>query len=222
MTIFSINNRIAAKGDAVLFTYFKGKIESKSKDKVVLDVNNIGYEFNVSFNTLENLPEIGESTKLFVNFIVREDSQILYGFSSEPELELFKGLLKVSGIGPKMAISILSCVSAKQLYEIITNKNVDSLVKVPGVGKKTAERIIIELQGKFQKILAEKFANFSELTITSTINLKDVKQNAISALVSLGYKQEQAQNVVNKTYKPNEKEDEIIRKSLQILSGNLC
>lgn len=202
-----------------MFSYFKGKIIKKNNLIVILEVNNIAYEINSSLNTIDNLPEEGKDTKIFIHLIVREDSHSLYGFSSENELELFKGLIKVSGIGPKLALSILSGISPKKLYETIVNKSVEFLVKIPGVGKKTAERIIVELQGKFQKILSEKYANFSELAITSSIDTSDSKQSAISALISLGYKPEQAEKTVSKVYVEGEKEDDLIRKSLQMISG---
>lgn len=169
----------------------KGKIFSKKSTELVLNVNNVFYLLNVSINTIEKLPNEGEEAFLFTIFIVREDSQSLYGFVDEKEKSLFKLLIEIKNIGPKTALGILSSVKADDLYNYISNGNTAMLAKLPGIGKKTAERLHIELKDKI-----DKFADVAEIIPSETSNLNE---EAVSALVTLGFNRSVAQKAVSRS-----------------------
>ena len=125
-----------------------GTLLEKNPPEVLVDCAGVGYEVQVPMGTFYNLPAIGERVSLLTQFIVREDAQLLYGFASAPERAAFRQLIKISGIGPRMALGILSGMGVDDLAQAITLQEVGRLVKVPGVGKKTAERLLLELKGK--------------------------------------------------------------------------
>ena len=125
-----------------------GTLLEKTPPEVLLDCHGVGYEVQVPMSTFYNLPNVGERVSLLTQFIVREDAQLLYGFASAPERAAFRQLIKISGIGPRMALGILSGMGVDDLAQAITLQEVGRLVKVPGIGKKTAERLLLELKGK--------------------------------------------------------------------------
>ena len=125
-----------------------GTLLEKNPPEVLLDCHGVGYEVNVPMSTFYNLPAVGERVSLLTQFIVREDAQLLYGFATAPERAAFRQLIKVSGVGPRMALGILSGMGVDDLAQAITLQEVGRLVKVPGIGKKTAERLLLELKGK--------------------------------------------------------------------------
>lgn len=137
-----------------MYSYIKGTIEELYLDHIVIDNNNIGYRINVSSNTLKDL-QLGNMAKIYTKLIVREDDMSLCGFASRKELEMFKLLTSVSKIGPKVGLGILSCATPPQLSAYILSEDIAKLSKCPGVGKKTAERIILELKDKVDKESAE-------------------------------------------------------------------
>jgi len=192
----------------------KGKITRVDDNIVVVDVNGVGYEVCCSFNSIEELINKQEAT-VYTFMAVREDAVNLYGFSSLEEKKMFLNLTTVSGIGPKMAISILSGMSVQGLASAVVNQNVSLLTKVKGLGKKTAERIVLELKEKVDMAVkqgpssmdgfenAEKIVNF-----TSEMN------DAVAVLIELGIKKEEAMKLVKEKAEPNDKADAIIRKCL--------
>jgi Holliday junction DNA helicase RuvA len=125
-----------------------GTLLEKNPPEVLVDCAGVGYEVQVPMSTFYNLPAIGERVSLLTQFIVREDAQLLYGFASAPERAAFRQLIKISGVGPRMALGILSGMGVNDLAQAITLQEVGRLVKVPGIGKKTAERLLLELKGK--------------------------------------------------------------------------
>ena len=198
-----------------MYHYLNGKIAEKTPTAVILDVNGIGYEVRVSLSTFSSLPNLGETVKLFTHFIVREDLQALYGFATEEEKEAFKLLISISGIGPKLAITLLSGVTLPELKRAIQEKNIPVLTAISGIGQKTAERVIIELKDKIGK--AEVSAG-KELIHDAGVSDQMV-EDSISALVSLGYTKQKAKEAIQKTLKAmlgkKPSVEEIIRAALK-------
>lgn len=169
--------------------YLTGKIISKKPTKILLDVNGVGYLVHISISTFEKLPELNESTSLYIYTSVKEDAIDLYGFSTPAEKEMFELLISVSGIGPKLAQSLLSGIQVDELKYAIDEGNLSRIIAVPGIGRKTAERLLVELRDKMDK-LSEKFEP-AEAGAPSS-----VRSDAIAALVNLGYNLKTAEKVV--------------------------
>jgi len=172
-----------------LIGHLTGKIITKKPTNILLDVNGVGYSVHISVSTFEKLPNLNESTSLFIYTSVKEDSITLYGFSSPGEKEMFELLISVSGIGPKLAQSLLSGIQVDELKFAIDEGNLSRITAVPGIGKKTAERLLVELRDKMDK-LSEKFEP-AEAGAPSS-----VRSDAIAALVNLGYNIKTAEKVV--------------------------
>lgn len=199
-----------------MISQLKGIIIEKQPPMLVVDVHGVGYEILAPMNTFYQLPNVGQEIKLLTQLIVREDSQTLYGFISTAERNLFRSLIKVNGVGPKMAITILSAIEPNAFVQCIADQNIIALTKIPGVGKKTAERLIIEMRDKLAHWTSETTSKESApKNYFSTIS--DAKHDAISALVSLGYKPNDANRIVNKVATENMTSEEIIRSALKNL-----
>ena len=158
-----------------------GLLIEKSPPLIVVDCGGVGYEVEVPMSTFYNLPEIGTKVQLLTYMVVREDAQLLYGFGSEQEKSTFKQLLKVNGIGAKSALSILSGVSIDDLVHAVSQQDVAMLTRVPGVGKKTAERLLLELKDKF-----------SASTVSASNLPKSASHDVLNALLALGYNEREA------------------------------
>lgn len=180
-----------------MYHYLTGKIAEKTPTAVILDVSGVGYEIRVSLSTFSRLPNLGEAAKLFTHFVVREDAQLLYGFATEEEREVFRLLIAISGIGPKLAITLLSGVTLQELKRAIQEKEVPVLTAISGIGQKTAERVIIELKDKIGR--AEVSAG-KELVHDASIPDQMV-EDSVLALVSLGYTKQKAKDAVQKMLK---------------------
>lgn len=185
----------------------KGVLIEKTPPHVVIDCNGVGYECEVPMSTFYNLPNIGETLTLLTHFVVREDAQLLYGFGTERELATFRQLLKVNGIGAKSALSILSGLSVEDLIQAIALQETGLLTRVPGVGKKTAERLLLELKDKF---------SVDGLTGNSNTP-KSAASDVLNALVSLGYNEKEALLAV-KQLAPDVGVSEGIKLALKALS----
>lgn len=188
----------------------RGKLIKKDPQHAVLDVGGVGYRVFITLNCYEWLPRVGEEANLFTVTISREDALHLYGFKDESEREMFLKLISVTRIGPKLARAILSGANAEALRNAIVTRDAESISRMPGVGPKTAERIIVELKDKVTP--AEETATL--------ISSDPAAADALAALVNLGYKRPTAQKAVMKVTAENTNEDvgEIIRKALAILS----
>ncbi|MBU1362617.1 MAG: Holliday junction branch migration protein RuvA [Gammaproteobacteria bacterium] len=160
-----------------------GLIAEKNPPQIVLDLNGVGYELDVPMSTFYNLPASGEKVTLLTHFAVREDGHFLYGFLSEAERFAFRQLLKVSGIGARTALSVLSGLSVNDLAAAVAQQELGRLIKVPGIGKKTAERLLLELKGK----LADSIGGVS---LHAAVD--DAKQDISNALLALGYNEKEA------------------------------
>lgn len=161
-----------------------GILLEKNPPQVLLDVGGVGYEVDVPMSTFYNLPKIGEKVALFTQLIVREDAHLLYGFGTEPERATFKQLLKVSGVGPKVGLAVLSGMSVNDLAEAVATQESGRLVKVPGIGKKTAERLLLELKDKLK--VDVRIAVGAEAAKPSSA------ADILNALISLGYNDKEA------------------------------
>lgn len=192
--------------------FLNGRLISKNPPTLVLDVHGVGYEIEAPMTTFYNLPVIGEQVKLHTHLVVREDAHILFGFSTESDRLLFRTLIKVNGVGPKLALTILSGLSAKDFHLCIAENDVQALVRLPGIGKKTAERLIIEMRDRLPDIGGSD-SETSENQVQSN-NVNNSKQEAISALIALGYKAQDASKMVQNISSENSCED-IIRLALQ-------
>lgn len=161
-----------------------GTLLEKNPPQILLDVQGVGYEVDVPMSTFYNLPALGEKVVLHTHFVVREDAQLLYGFATQDERVTFRQLLKISGVGPKMALSVLSGLSLAELAQAVANKEAGRLTKVPGIGKKTAERLLLELQGKF---VAAAISGGAAAGITASAD-----NDIANALIALGYSEKEA------------------------------
>lgn len=189
--------------------HLTGKIISLKPTKLLLDVNGVGYSINISINTFENISGKDE-VSLFIFTNVKEDSITLFGFYTEAEKEMFELLISVSGIGPKTAISLLSGISVDNLKSAIMEGNVGRIVSVPGIGRKTAERLILELKNKVGEIKADG----------EKVSIPTAKHEAIAALTTLGYNLKSSETVVLKVLssEPKCSLEELIKKSLSELN----
>ena len=161
----------------------QGKLLEKNPPQILVDVHGIGYEIDVPMSTFYNLPDIGAEVTLLTHFVVREDAQLLYGFLSASERNAFRLLIKISGIGARTALSILSGMSVEALAQAISTQDSAMLTRVPGIGKKTAERLVLELKGKIG-------ADLSGVALGNTPN--DARSDVVSALIALGYSEREA------------------------------
>ena len=186
----------------------RGILVEKKPPFLIVDVHGVGYELQASMTTMYTLPPIGKEIFLYTHFVVREDAQLLYAFANEAERIVFRQLIKVSGVGPKLALTILSGMDVANFVQCIETGDSSRLIKLPGVGKKTAERLVVEMRDKFAKQLNTKPTDFTEVVIDSS-------QDAISALVSLGYKQNEAQSAIRKVYVDGADSEALIRLALQ-------
>ena len=183
-----------------MINYLVGRLELKKAPFVVLEVNGIGYEIQVSLNAFESMPDKGEDVKLLTHFVVREDAQLLYGFVDSNERQLFRSLIKVNGVGPKLALAILSGMTVDVFTRFILSSDVAALTKLPGVGKKTAERLIIEMKDRLSE-WQDKIENLDDGgNNRESIDSKQriIKEEAKAALVTLGYKLNEAEKALDK------------------------
>ena len=184
-----------------------GLLAEKTPPQLLLDVNGVGYEVDVPMSSFYNLPGLGERVTLLTHFIVREDAQVLFGFLTHEERNTFRQLIKISGVGPRTALSILSGLSVSELTQAVALQEGARLVKVPGIGKKTAERLLLELKGKLGDALA-----------TEQVSVKsDSQADILQALLALGYSDREAAASV-KALPPDVGVSEGIKSALKALA----
>lgn len=193
----------------------RGTLLEKRPPVLLLDVNGVGYEIEAPMTVFYDLPESGAPLTLHTHFVVREDAQLLYGFASRYERELFRALVKVNGVGPKMALAILSGIEADRLAQCIQDQDTSSLVKVPGIGKKTAERLVIEMRDRLDKIEGAP----ASLPRREALNLPDdARSDAIAALEALGYRSKDAEKAVAAVSEDDATSEQLIRLALKGLA----
>jgi Holliday junction DNA helicase RuvA len=196
----------------------RGILLSKQAPALMLDVQGVGYELDAPMTTFYDLPQEGSELMLHTHLVVREDAQLLFGFSTENQRNLFRHLLKISGIGPRVGLAILSGLSVKEFRLCINGEDIVRLTKVPGIGRKTAERVILELRGKQLPGMSAD----DDVAVAGSDD--DVRNDAISALAALGYREKDAEKVVGKLADQLDAgeamtSESLIRLALQTMSG---
>ena len=199
-----------------MISFLIGEIAEKREGLVVLNVNGVGYELFISNSTLSTLPDVGETTKLLSYMAVREDGVFLFGFSSPEEKELFLKLITVSGIGPKVAISILSGLTISNLINAIISGDTRMLCNIKGLGKKTAERICLELKDKISPLGV--MADDIMMGSISVVN-EDVVETASDTLIALGINKNEAYRLAKSSYRDGDTAEDVIAKSLRGYKG---
>ncbi|MBE5819244.1 MAG: Holliday junction branch migration protein RuvA [Clostridiales bacterium] len=199
-----------------MYAYIKGILEQKTNNFVVIDVGGIGYRIFMPSKSIENLADLGEKVKVYTHYHVREDSISLYGFNSNEELRMFELLISVSGIGAKSAIAMLSEISPSSFALAVISDDISKLVKVPGIGKKTAARIVLELKDKLKT--EEAIEQTEELICAIDDSSKECE--ALAALQVLGYTRKEIEKILQKIDVKNLELEEIIKQALKYLSRN--
>ena len=197
-----------------MFHFLSGKLIEKSPTAVVIEAGGIGYDISIPVSTYASLPALGQPVKLLTHFVVREDAQLLYGFATEEERRMFRHLISISGIGPKIATTALSGILVEDLKSAIKEGNVAVLTSVSGIGKKTAERIVIELR---EKMILEG-GKFSGGGKGLSAAVSSEAEDATQALIALGYSKSQAQSAVDKAVRSQSEKlpvDKLVRLSLK-------
>ncbi|MGB5259233.1 MAG: Holliday junction branch migration protein RuvA [Gammaproteobacteria bacterium] len=190
----------------------RGRILQKQPPQLLLEVHGVGYEIDAPMTTFYSLPEVGEEVTLYTHLAVREDAHTLYGFTRPADRELFRHLLKVNGVGARLALTILSGMEPQQFVRCIQQGDTETLVRLPGIGKKTAERLVIELRDRLEKGSALSGAPSVDPAVAVPVN---PVEDAVSALVGLGYKPQEASRMVRAVSSGDLSSEEIIRQALQ-------
>ncbi|MEZ8142357.1 Holliday junction DNA helicase RuvA [Enterovibrio norvegicus FF-33] len=201
----------------------RGILLEKQPPEILLEVNGIGYEVSMPMSCFYELPDAGEEAIVYTHFVVREDAQLLYGFNTTVERALFREVIKANGVGPKLGLAILSGMTATQFVDSVEREDVSTLVKIPGVGKKTAERLVIEMRDRLKNwhafdLLtphADAASRRTNSTDSGMAGSNNPKEEAMSALIALGYKAAQAEKVVKQVAQDGMKSEAIIRDALR-------
>ncbi|AOF52517.1 Holliday junction DNA helicase RuvA [Rodentibacter caecimuris] len=195
-----------------------GILLEKQPPEILIDVQGVGYELLLPMTSFYDLPELGQETTLFTHLAIREDAHLLFGFAQKTDRTLFRELIKTNGVGPKLALAILSAMSVEQFAYAIEHEELSKLVKIPGVGKKTAERLLVELKGKFKGVKQNEFFIESKHISSepAAISYQENSENeAVSALIALGYKPADAAKMVKSVIKPELNSEQLIREALK-------
>ena len=187
----------------------RGRISSKTPPQLTVDVGGLGYELEAPMSTFYHLPAVGEEVRLLTHLVVREDAHILYAFGTEDERRLFRSLIKVSGVGPKIALALLSGISVDGFAQSVQNQDISALTRVPGIGRKTAERLIVEMRDR----LAPSVPGGSEGVMAAPAATPEAE--AFSALIAWGYRPAEATRLLKAAGPGTHSTEELIRRALQ-------
>ncbi|EHD2242597.1 Holliday junction branch migration protein RuvA [Vibrio vulnificus] len=197
----------------------RGILLEKQPPELLIEVNGIGYEVQMPMSCFYELPNIGEEAIIYTHFVVREDAQLLYGFNTVKERALFREVIKANGVGPKLGLAILSGMTASQFVASVEREDISTLVKLPGVGKKTAERLVVEMKDRLKGWSAgdlfTPFTDAAPVDSGSASSNSAEEEEAVSALLALGYKPVQASKVVSQIAKPDMTSEQLIREALK-------
>ena len=196
----------------------QGILIEKNPPEILVDVGGITYEIQVPMSTLYQLPDVGQEVVLHTHFVVRDDAQLLYGFCHTKDKTLFRSLIRVNGVGPRMALVILSGMEPDEFVRVVRNNDVTAMVNMPGIGKKTAERLIVEMRDRLSEWQASEGAGSAPETQDSASTIKVFSKDAEAALIGLGYKPQQAARAIAQVLKDNLEitdSEELIRLSLK-------
>lgn len=196
----------------------RGTLAEKQPPHLILDVNGLGYELEVPMTTLYRLPSVGEPLTLHTHLVVREDAQLLYGFVGKRERDFFRELIRLNGVGPKLALALMSSLEVDELVRCVQSQDTSALTKVPGVGKKTAERLLVELKDRFKawETVPAMFAlvpNQPDGAGPAPVNTAE--NDAVSALISLGYKPQEASKAISAIKEKGLSSEDLIRRALK-------
>lgn len=195
----------------------QGLLAEKQPPHLLVDVNGVGYAVEVPMSTYYQLPDIDHKVTLHIHQVVREDAHLLYGFYEKKERELFRELIRLNGVGPKLALALMSTLSVNEMIETVRQQNTAALIKVPGVGKKTAERLLIELRDRFKAWEGgTEPATALSAEVATTNPATSAEMDAVSALIALGYKPQDASRAVSMVTNRDElTSEELIRRALK-------
>lgn len=198
----------------------RGTLAEKQPPEILVDVAGVGYEIHMPMTSFYQLPAVGEEVVVYTHFVVREDAQLLFGFADKMERGLFRELIKANGVGPKLGLAILSGMSATQFLASVQNEDVSALVSLPGIGKKTAERLVVELKDRLAKFgkaqsIAVPPPSADLLSPNTIVEVNDAREEAQSALIALGYKPAQASKLVESVYMEGMESEALIREALK-------
>lgn len=193
----------------------RGEIAEKKAPFLLLDVNGVGYELEAPLSTFFNLPDKGAQVTLYTHLVVRDDAHVLYAFAAEAERGLFRTLLKVNGVGAKMALGILSGMSGEDFFQCVQHEDIASLVRLPGIGRKTAQRLIVEMRDRLDKLELTPTLGKVTLAGAGTGRPATPVSDAIAALTALGYRPQDAGQMVKAVEAGGQTSEELIRAALQ-------
>ena len=196
----------------------RGTLAEKQPPHLILDVNGLGYELEVPMTTLYRLPSVGEPLTLHTHLVVREDAQLLYGFFGKRERDFFRELIRLNGVGPKLALALMSSLEVDELVRCVQSQDTSALTKVPGVGKKTAERLLVELKDRFKawETVPAMFALVpNQPGGPDAPPVATAENDAVSALISLGYKPQEASKAVSAIKEKGLSSEDMIRRALK-------
>ncbi|MBT8114492.1 MAG: Holliday junction branch migration protein RuvA [Arenicella sp.] len=199
-----------------MIAWLQGTLASKQPPTILLNVNGVGYELEAPMSTFYELPPVGEAVTLHVHMVVREDAQLLFAFHDLQQRELFRSLIRVNGVGPKVALAVLSTMTAGELLRCMADEDLAQLTRVPGIGTKTAQRLVVEMKDRLQKEFGDAPIEHDD----QHAGRGNERQDAIAALVALGYRSGDAGRAVG-GLPPELSSQEMIRKALRSLSGNV-
>jgi Holliday junction DNA helicase RuvA len=185
----------------------RGRIAAKAPPQLMIDVGGVGYELEAPMSTFFHLPAVGQEVSLLTHLVVREDAHVLYGFATPDERRLFRSLLKVSGVGPKIALALLSGISVEAFAQCILNQDVAALIRVPGIGRKTAERLFVEMR--------DRVAHLDGTSGIASSAAASPESEALGALIGLGYKPAEAARLLKVIEPGTHSTEELIRRALQ-------
>jgi len=192
--------------------YLRGRLASKHPPALVIDVAGVGYELEAPMSTFYQLPEVGEDIQLFTHLVVREDAHLLYGFASESERRLFRDLLRVSGVGPKIGLALLSGMNVESFLLCVESQDVESLVRVPGIGRKTAERLVVEMRDRIRALEEAPAAAARAVGGSAT----GPAAEAYAAMVALGYRPVEVTRLLKQVATQDRATEDIIREVLKL------
>ncbi len=200
----------------------RGTLVEKQPPELLIEVGGVGYEVQMPMSCFYELPDVGDEAIIYTHFVVREDAQLLYGFNTVRERALFREVIKANGVGPKLGLGILSGMSASQFVSCVEREDISTLVKLPGVGKKTAERLVVEMKDRLKGWGAgDLFTPATDAapmdSVGAAANDANAEEEAVSALLALGYKPQQASKIVAQVAKPDMSSEALIRESLRAM-----
>lgn len=193
----------------------KGVLLDKRPPTLVLDVHGVGYELDAPMTTFYDLPTVGERVTVYTHMVVREDAQMLFAFSDAAQRNVFRSLLKVSGVGPRVALAILSTLSTRDFFAAVTNDDAACLTRVPGIGRKTAERLIVEMRDRVMKQAGDD----GETPVPVAERRDNPVEDAVEALMALGYKPAEASRAIRSLDGDGRSSEDLIRQALRQLAG---